>query len=542
MSNDLTPPILDLFGDPNENFYQLGIRDRGQYLPTLNHLKSLFQTGQAVIDLSIRSGLNLFSQYSIKKMPQDYQYWIEAYCEGLAINPQQYIGTLLLPEFMSSLAKFVPQIPKNFLGCSSLFYFDEQAQHTYHGRILDFPLLSSFDRGEQLLRFQFTDQEKVLSHSSAGLPLAGLTAMNASGMTIAVHQKFNTSFHHDGTPIFVIIDYLIRHCKTKNEMKNELKKFKSMTKWCVLASFPGGEILIIDKDGDDYQEIDKTLSPGEFFYHNNVPMKKENIFLPIGMTHYCLKRTQMVEEKLSLLNQRKKNRSLTSLDLLMILAKPLESTQCILDCTTPSSLTIGVANALNGEYHYIPTPAPKVMLHESTKLKGIWSKEKVQIHQEKNKPSSYDLHYHKSMKHFMLAQVAFDQKNKNDCLHHIQMAENLLLKNNQYSLCRLYNLTFQYLFTKRKEQKEILLLEFIQLHKAISDPWCDHVILFIMRLEKILDKSVTVSAEQIKMPYLKKVFLFEYQLRPMILNLLKKMIIPRIDIADIIYLYYKEDS
>jgi hypothetical protein len=525
-------PSYPLIGDAEENFYQLGLKDRGQFLPTFGHISTLMETGFTPLDKTLSKGLELYGKRILSSLPSPYGQWMKAYAEGLNLKPEEYLRGLLKPELLSCLGKFIPNAPSLLFGCSSLIARTSQGE-TLHGRVLDFPLLGSFDQGEQFLSYQFKDSMKVFTHTSAGIPFTSLTSHNEKGMSLALHQKFNTSFHYDGLPIFIITDHLMRHCSNAKDFLRELKDLKTMTKWCLIASFSSGEVVVADKNGDEVTLLEKTLEERDLIHQNNLPLDNHLASIPQGMRTYCAQRERAVEEKL-----KKEKKIESTLDVLKVLAKPLgPKNPHLLDSITPSSLTIGVFNNSASTYQFIPTQAPKVFQNLSAEVTSLFSEPQIK---EKKHRYTLDFNYAEGLRHYMQAQVAFDCQKSHESLHHIQMACEKLKGHDLEVLAKFYNLIFQYLDAKRKTEFDYLWEDFHSLHSELPAPWKDQAKLFIMRCQKICKGTLAFDKIDIENEYLRKVFEFESKLKPGVIKILRKLILPRIDIADVLYLYVKD--
>src|SRR5690606_15853702 len=140
-------PFIDLVGDIDENFYQLGMRDAEAAKLALKHTESLIKTPWQSMDMGIRFlAQNLFIGSSKWKMR--FSPWMKSYAEGLEQPVERVMLAFLVPELTACLSKWLPSLPKTLLGCSSLFYRNSEG-HPVHVRTLDFPLGTTFDQNER---------------------------------------------------------------------------------------------------------------------------------------------------------------------------------------------------------------------------------------------------------------------------------------------------------------------------------------------------------------------------------------------------------
>ena len=61
------PPLLTLIGDEEENFYQLGVKDRENCSATFKHLKSLTSLNNQFLDVIIEESLGKLGSSIIGK-------------------------------------------------------------------------------------------------------------------------------------------------------------------------------------------------------------------------------------------------------------------------------------------------------------------------------------------------------------------------------------------------------------------------------------------------------------------------------------------
>ena len=69
MFENASIPHLTLIGDPHENVYQLGIKDRESYSATLKHLSSVVGSGMLAVDFAINSGLKVMAAKILNQNP-----------------------------------------------------------------------------------------------------------------------------------------------------------------------------------------------------------------------------------------------------------------------------------------------------------------------------------------------------------------------------------------------------------------------------------------------------------------------------------------
>lgn len=531
-------PYIELIGDPEENFYQLGLKDREEHFLVLDHMKGLVKTPWPILNKSFEEASKLVLKHALS-VKNPFQSQFKAYCEGLGEPFQQIAYALLIPEIVSGMSKWVPGIPHNLLGCSSFFYQDADSKGPIHGRVLDFPLMGSYDINERAIHYKFKNFPEVFSYGTLGMPYPSITAMNSYGVTLALHQKFTNVLNHKGTPIFELAQKLIMECSNPSEVKEIIKKYPSITTWGIYMSFKSGEVLAIDVMGEDHYINEHQLEEGKVLYFCNKledkSMKQDN-YLPHGIDNYNSMRTEIANKKIKKF-EKQKNKS--SLSFLKLISTPLEQKKVKpkkwnADCLTPSSIQICTLNPTLGESLYVSGDAPKFYRGSSDHFSDLWD---GPIHElKKSKTGSSDLIFQKANKELMAAQIAHDKSNSHDIYHYLQMASSRMRGRPEEKIIHFFFLSFQYMYEENKKLRAHLLEEFVELTDSLPEYLNDHVILFIQRLEIILNQNITVFEKDIKNAQLKKVYKFESNLpRWLIHKTTSTLMNPRVDLLDIIY-------
>ena len=90
--------------------------------------------------------------------------------------------------------------------------------HVRHARNLDYMGVGHWDQEAAVLFYAPDEGQPYVSISSAGVPLGGITAMNQSGLTLAVHQHLGClDFELGGMPVGLIGDQVMRHAHSLSE-------------------------------------------------------------------------------------------------------------------------------------------------------------------------------------------------------------------------------------------------------------------------------------------------------------------------------------
>jgi len=548
-SSEANLPLIKLIGDARENFYQLGLADRETFLPLKNHLSSLIKTPWPPLNKVIKEIGQLYLRQGPKHSPEFYKN-VSSYAEGLGINYAEMALTLLIPEYLSFVTKWLPGLKTTLFGCSSYFYWDEHFNSPVHGRVLDFPMAASYARSERAILYKFKGLPQMVSLSTSGFPYPGLTTMTDAGLTFALHQKFTNKFCHLGTPIFELIYQMLAKTGDKKSILDFLKKSKSLTTWGLYISCKNGDILAIDMMGDELYYKEYKLAPGEILSFNNMPeapaMRKKTLardFIPYGITDYCSMRETMGAKKIEKL---KKIPKLNDEKFLEIIATPILKKQesaedWKLDPITPSTLTISTMNAQSGKFLYVDGPAPKYYRGKFFEFKEIWDEPISKHHTKRGKFTPAD--YAEGMRELITAQTCFDKGDNAHIYHHLQMAKDYLHEYPESTIADFYFHVFQYIFETHKKVQGTLLENFLALRGKLPFYLAQHNYLFINRLEIILGRErheQTVHSEHFEVHHLKEINRLENKIpRPLLHKATAPLINPRIEILDIIYAHIR---
>jgi hypothetical protein len=531
--------LLTLIGNTDENFYQLGLKDRESGKEVHRDVKRMLSTSIKSIDKLMEEVAKQVIKNSLLKKPDQYRH-LMAYSEGMAVSLEEVLYVMLVPEFVSSMSKWAPGLVKGNVGCSSFFMRNEK-QNIIHGRILDFPMQGSFDKNERAIFYDLNGVPKTLGFGSAGIPYPSITLMTEDGMTLALHQKFTSLFNKNGMPIFELIFDLIKNANDKKSVLEYLKKNPSMTTWGLYMSFKNGEILAADLMGDTVISNEFSLEENQILYFGNKledkSINQEN-FLPLGLQQFNLMREEIAHLKI------KKLRKHTDLELIKTMSSPYEQTyknnnfsHYKIDPLTPSSLSIMTLNPSESIALYVTGDAPKVYRNNIVRVNQAFDGPIIEIIQDKKHTNKHE-NYFQGLHSLMEAQIGFDLRDSQKIYHYLQFAIDHFENHIENGMAQFYFLVAQYIYETHEKSLANILHDFQRLEGKLPPTLNDHCLLFIGRLEKILNLHPTVQEELIRHPKLREIYQLECKIPRLIFHLTTKMImIPRIDLMDIIYLH-----
>jgi len=535
---DAPRATLELYGNIDENFYQLGLKDRESGKIVHADVQNMLRTPITGVNKLIAEVSKNIIKQTFTKDKNKYPH-LKAYAEGMQLKTEDLFYIMLIPEIVSGMSKWAPGLIKGNFGCSSFFMRNEN-QEMLHGRILDFPLKNSFDLHERGILYAFDNRPKIFGFSSAGIPYPSITATNEYGVSVALHQKFTNVLNFDGESIFEIIFDLLNHVKNKEEAIEFLQDKKSITTWCLYMSFKTGDILAYDIMGSKayFNEAFLPADSKKIYYfcnHLEDPNMVQTDFVPIGFNDYNLMREQSSHKKIE---QFIKKDKYTEIDLLKMMTTPSKNHhQYQMDCLTPTTLTAAVLNPTAHSVHYVYGPAPKVYQNNIEKIEQCFSNPKHQVIEDK-KYKNQHAEYFKGLSALSLAQKAFDIKDAQNIYHQLQLAIDHLENYPDQIVAKFYFLIAQYIYEDHQKVKFHLLQEFKEIRSKLTGYLSEQCELFIFRLEYQLNLPVTLEKDLLVHQKLRDIYEFELKIPKAIFHFTTKMMmVPRIDILDIIYVY-----
>lgn len=535
--------LLTLIGDADENFYQLGLLDQKRAKEVHRDVKLMLSTPWKPVNKAIEEVAKMILRNSILKNPDQYRH-LRSYSEGLGIKFEETLYIMLIPEIVSCMSKWAPGLIKGSLGCSSFFMRNEKSE-VVHGRILDFPLQGPYDAFERAILYDFKGMPKTLGFNSSGFPYPSITLMTEDGITLALHQKFTNVFNKDGTPIFELIFDLLKNANDKKSTLEYLRAHQSITTWCLYMSFKNGDVLAVDLLGPEIYTNELVIpDAGVLYFCNHLENKKmvQEEMLPTGFHQYNLMREEIAQRKIKQFDKKKQK---SELELIRMMATPIDQKikhsghyeDYLMDTITPSSLTVMTMNPSAASALYMGGPAPKIYRDHLISITDCFnSPTQKEVKDKKHKAHSLD--YSEGIASLMKAQKGFDLRDAQVVYHNLQFAIDHLENFLEKGVAEFYFLVAQYMFETHPKVLMTLLHHFKKMEDHLPQTLNDHCLLFIGRLERILQVASTMEEDKIIHPKLRGVYQLELKIPRVLFHVTTKgMIIPRIDILDVIYLY-----
>jgi hypothetical protein len=152
--------------------------------------------------------------------------------------PETYLWVL----YQMLRVRGLPLAPRHgvpLMGCTSAAAWGEATRdgRLLHGRNFDYQGVGAWDT-EQAVVFHRPDGcQPYVSVSAAGILLGGVTAMNASGLTLVVHQHMaSDAFRLGGLPIGVAGDEVMRHARTLDDARRLLDDHRPSGCWTYVVT------------------------------------------------------------------------------------------------------------------------------------------------------------------------------------------------------------------------------------------------------------------------------------------------------------------
>jgi hypothetical protein len=169
-----------------------------------------------------------------QRYPQSVRDEMRGLAEGAGLSEELMLRAFTMPEtylwFISLYARLLgrppaPRLGVPLLGCSTVAVWGDASVDGkfLHGRNLDYQGVGVWDRDQAVLFYAPRGFQRYVSVTSAGIPLGGATAMNESGLTLALHQHLSTrGVNLSGLGVCVIGDRIMREATTLEEARRLL--------------------------------------------------------------------------------------------------------------------------------------------------------------------------------------------------------------------------------------------------------------------------------------------------------------------------------
>ncbi len=506
--------LVTLRGDLKENLYQLGLSEN-------EHFKRLESriTGLLSQSFILRQGKEILSRAraTLKKREATsvFDSVIDAYAEGLGIDSARYLSFLSLFEMAAHYGQAYPEL-KGFLpGCASIF--SKRNDEFSHVRLFDFPLIGIFEEDPRLYHWQLEGKPTFLSYSCAGLAPLFFQGVHEAGISIALHHKPGNNYFAEGESIFKIAMDSVFELKNLSELRRELKKYSSVTKWCFLAADNKGAVQVMDIEGPQITTESFNLNEAGPLIFTNIPLQND-VQGHDSFLNLCSERQIWIKEKLSRKISGHLLDSVTDI-------KNQNENKWIHPGVTLSTIGAYEVNLTKG---YVDLKEGMGALTSSDAILRLSLDASQELYVLR--PAEKESLAEKAWKLASIAQSDFDQGFFAEAYHHLQMAEAIMPQHVWKNIFSFYLSLWDFRFVNHNNELAQIYkkVKNLKLPPSLHSQW----ILFLMRLEKKLGLTYSVRSLDLPEAY-REVFEQEMSAKGPIFSAWMKLLYPRLEILDV---------
>lgn len=507
--------IVPLIGDPVENLYQLGLKEKEAFLELETRVTKLLSTNSL-----IQYGQDILSKARVllKKKENDlFDKCIISYSEGLGIDPSRYYSLISLFEIAAHYGQVRPELKSLLPGCTSVFSkVNDEISHT---RLLDFPLIGIFDKAPRIYLWQSENSKPFLSYSCEGMAPLFFQGLHGDGISFALHHKPGKVYHPAGMSIFQIAFEVFYQGENFNQIKKEIKRRSSITNWSFLMLDKSGQVHVTDIDGPNQYFETYNLHETSPLIFTNIPLKNDPQEFGAYLK-FCEDRQNWLKGKLA----SQKDSKIHILDRMTAIGD-----QKIKEWLHPAATlaTVG-AYHINLDQGFIDLKEGNDVLTSSDTLVRInldgVPTPAILKPQEDHSP--IELAWKKAAR----AQASFDKGEYDTAYHELQMAQTLMPHKIWKDIFSFYLFVWDLKFINNpRELSEVYKkVKKLSLPPLMKDQW----VLLLMRLEKKLDLSPTVDYKDVSDQF-QQVFLKEKVSNKALFATWLKLLYPRMEILEV---------
>jgi hypothetical protein len=506
--------LVTLRGELRENLYQLGLSEKEHF----QRLEARV-TGLLSQSFILRQGKEILSRARATLRRREgksaFEAVVEAYAEGLGIDTARYLSFLSLFEMAAHYGQAYPEL-KGFLpGCASIF--SKRNEEISHIRLFDFPLIGIFEEEPRLYQWQLEDKPTFLSYSCAGLAPLFFQGVHECGISIALHHKPGNIYFAEGESIFKIAMDSVFELKNLTELRRELKKYSSVTKWSFLAADNKGAVQVMDIEGPQITTESFNLNETAQLIFTNIPLQND-VQGYESFLNLCSDRQSWLKEKLS----RK------------ISGHPLDAVTDIKNQSEKKWIHPGSTLSTIGAYEVNLTKGYVDLKEGTGALTSADSIIRLALDASQEmkilRPAEEQSATEKAWKLASIAQSDFDQGLFAEAYHHLQMAQALMPQQVWKNIFSFYMCLWDFRFVNHKNDLSQVYkkVKNLKLPPSLHPQW----VLFMMRLEKKLGLSYSVKSQDLPESF-REVFEQEIQAKGPIFSAWMKLLYPRLEILDV---------
>lgn len=504
--------IVTLAGDPAENLYQLGLKERDSFLEIERRVANLLSQSEL-----LKQGYDFINRARLilkKKEDSFFDQCIKSYAEGLGVDIHRYQSFLSLFELAAHHGHTYPELKSLLPGCTSLFA--KNGNEITHSRLLDFPLIGLYEEKPRLYYWKPEGKPSLLTMSCEGLAPLFLQGIHGSGISFALHHKPGKTFHREGQGIFQIMFESMFEAANFNELKKELKRKVSVTKWSVMAVESEGHVFAIDIDGPAQNIETYNLGESNNLIFTNIPLQKDSS----GFETYM----KFSEDRQSWLKNKMPAKDIHPLDL-MTNVEDQKAKTWKHPAATLSTVGAYHINLSKGLLDLKEGTSALTQSDAILRFNLGNANEKSEL-----RPKSKESGFESAWKRAARAQALFDQKSYDEAYHELQMGIGLMPNKMWKEIFSFYLVLWDFKFVSNPRELSLIYkkAKSLTVPEILKDQW----IFLIMRMEKKLDLSSTVNFQDVSVT-LQPLFKQEKLANKPLFATWMKLIYPRMEILDV---------
>lgn len=511
--------LVPLIGDVKENLYQLGLKEKESFHRLEKRITSLLSANNF-----LRYGQDIISRARAllkKKDDSFFDQCIEAYAEGLGIEPSVYMSFISLFELAAHYGQIYPELKGLLPGCTSLF--EKTSEGFIHSRLVDFPLIGTFNENPRLYYWKVEGKPAILNYSCEGLAPLFFQTIHDSGFSMSLHHKPGVSYHKEGQSIFKIAFEGLFEAPNMNEFRRELRKKISVTKWGFYMLELNGTVMCTDIDGPAMNFEAFNLNESSPLIFTNIPLHND----PAGFEHFidfCQNREVWLREKLV------RQKSQHTLDAMTDI-KDQKNRKWIHPSSTLSTVGAIQMNLARGLIH-VKEGEGALTSSDAIVEFSLANQSESKLLKQAETPTDFE----KAWKQASLAQSHYDQGEWDLAYHYLQMAHALMPHPAWKEILKFYINVWNFKFIGNKRELALIYRDVKKINppELITDQW----LFLCMRMEKKLGLVFTVNEQKVA-PYLQNQFKQERDAPLPLFNTWMKLLYPRIEILDVFSPHHK---
>ena len=188
---------------------------------------------------------------------------------------EQMVTALVLPDLLPMLQAYLTRLrPASFVdvsapprfGCSS---FVANGKRFLHGRNLDFPGVSYWDRFQVIQSTARTGALRFIGFTTAGVPLCGITGVNEAQISVSLHQHYCKLTSLAGTLPFITAEEILSKARSIEDAVEILERSRVATSWAFIITDGKRRRSIIAECHPRARGIRKIEQEGGVLAHSN---------------------------------------------------------------------------------------------------------------------------------------------------------------------------------------------------------------------------------------------------------------------------------